>query len=365
MMTKLEDLKHLAFSPLQMNVLRKAEKDGLNLEWLANTNLDYLQMEEIYLCLKYDVDPSSISDPDIPAESMRSLREHLFEMQGVYEDERIKINKQKTKLIILIVSFVLVLYSLIAVVYINRDYISLYFDDINLTLKADKVEIGMSKSFNPSDYIKEYDKRYDLTLPKNKKFEVPGEYTVIYKLSNKVKSIKKKLIVKVIDDIEPVLVLNKTNLTLEYGQNIDLKDYIEKAEDNIDGNLVEKVDYNQIDTSKPGNHVVTYSVKDKAGNHVSVEMSININEKPKVTEKSTNSNIENNVTTNKSNNSNNSNNSKSGQENIPSQFDKFFSGNSIDVYNQANSYAEEIFSSGKVKGFSVNPTGEGFQVSFS
>ena len=86
MMTKLEDLKHLAFSPLQMNVLRKAEKDGLNLEWLANTNLDYLQMEEIYLCLKYDVDPSSISDSDIPAESMRSLREHLFEMQGVYED---------------------------------------------------------------------------------------------------------------------------------------------------------------------------------------------------------------------------------------------------------------------------------------
>ena len=164
---------------------------------------------------------------------------------------------------------------------------------------------------------------------------------------------------KVIDDIEPVLVLNKTNLTLEYGQNIDLKDYIEKAEDNIDGNLVEKVDYNQIDTSKPGNHVVTYSVKDKAGNHVSAEMSINIKEKPKVTEKSTNSNTENNVTTNKSNNS------KSGQENIPSQFDKFFSGNSIDVYNQANSYAEEIFSSGKVKGFSVNPTGEGFQVSFS
>ena len=41
--------------------------------------------------------------------------------------------------------------SLIAVVYINRDYISLYFEDINLTLKADKVEIGMSKSFNPSD----------------------------------------------------------------------------------------------------------------------------------------------------------------------------------------------------------------------
>lgn len=87
------------------------QKRRLNLEWLANTNLDYLQMEEIYLCLKYDVDPSSISDPDIPAESMRSLREHLFEMQGVYEDERIKINKQKTKLTILIVGFVLVLFS--------------------------------------------------------------------------------------------------------------------------------------------------------------------------------------------------------------------------------------------------------------
>ena len=41
--------------------------------------------------------------------------------------------------------------------------------------------------------------------------------------------------------LNQVLVLNKTNLTLEYGQNIDLKDYIEKAEDNIDGNLVEKV----------------------------------------------------------------------------------------------------------------------------
>lgn len=47
-----------------------------------------------------------------------------------------------------------------------------------------------------------------------------------------------------------------------------------------------------------------------------------------------------------------------------SSYNKFFSGNSIDVYNQANEYAENIYNSKKAKGYQIMPTGSGFQVTF-
>ena len=78
-----------------------------------------------------------------------------------------------------------------------------------------------------------------------------------------------------------------------------------------------------------------------------------------------NSNI-NNKNNDNSNSSNPSNNkSNSGTSTNPSQYNKYFSGNSIDSYNSAYSYAESMMNSGKVHGYSVSPDGNGFNVTFN
>ena len=79
-----------------------------------------------------------------------------------------------------------------------------------------------------------------------------------------------------------------------------------------------------------------------------------------------NSNTNNNKNNDNSNSSNPSNNkSNSGTSTNPSQYNKYFSGNSIDSYNSAYSYAESMMNSGKVHGYSVSPDGNGFNVTFN
>lgn len=91
-----------------------------------------------------------------------------------------------------------------------------------------------------------------------------------------------------------------------------------------------------------------------------------------------NSNKNNNTNSSTNNNSSNSsgsasssssqtNNNKtsSGSSSNPSQYNRYFSCNSIDSYNSAYSYAESIMSSGKANGYSVMPDGNGFNVTFS
>ena len=80
---------------------------------------------------------------------------------------------------------------------------------------------------------------------------------------------------------------------------------------------------------------------------------------------------ENNSNTNNKNNDNSnsskssSNKPNSGTSTNPSQYNKYFSGNSIDSYNSAYSYAESMMNSGKVHGYSVSPDGNGFNVTFN
>lgn len=81
---------------------------------------------------------------------------------------------------------------------------------------------------------------------------------------------------------------------------------------------------------------------------------------------SNNSNQRNNNTNNSNSNSSTNNQSHStSKASNPSQYNKYFSGNSIDAYNSAYSYAESVMNSGKVNGYAVNPDGNGFNVTFN
>lgn len=108
-------------------------------------------------------------------------------------------------------------------------------------------------------------------------------------------------------------------------------------------------------------HVKANGLEEK----VTVSIENNLPTSP-ATSNENNSNTNNNKNNDNSNSSNPSNNkSNSGTSTNPSQYNKYFSGNSIDSYNSAYSYAESMMNSGKVHGYSVSPDGNGFNVTFN
>lgn len=68
------------------------------------------------------------------------------------------------------------------------------------------------------------------------------------------------------DETAPVLELTKQRVQVGVNSEVDYLSYVEKAEDENDGNLISTVNYDEIDTSKVGQSEITYTVKDKSGN---------------------------------------------------------------------------------------------------
>lgn len=75
---------------------------------------------------------------------------------------------------------------------------------------------------------------------------------------------KEDVVIK--DEDAPIIKLKIKEIEIMKGDDINYKDYIESVEDKIDGNLIEEVQHEMIDTSIVGEHSIIYSVSDKAGN---------------------------------------------------------------------------------------------------
>ena len=73
-------------------------------------------------------------------------------------------------------------------------------------------------------------------------------------------------IVKEEDKTAPALELTKTRIQVGVNSQVDYQSYIQKAIDEVDGDLISAVQYNEIDTSKTGQYEVQYTVKDESGN---------------------------------------------------------------------------------------------------
>lgn len=367
-----EYYSRIAFDPRQLQIIKDGLDLGLDVDWYANTAFDYLQMEQIFLALKAGVsDPDALNmfcDPEIPYKSMEQLRIQTCKQLGIYEKAAEEVKKKRIIRIGITFVVLVIIVTVSSVAFINRKTIGYYFENIHLELKEEKIKLGMSKPFVASEYIKKYDKEYKLTLPKQKMFNKPGTYTVIYKLSNKVKSVSKHLMIDVYDDVSPVIVLKESAVTVDNGSKLNLKDYIESATDKVDGDLKEKVKYNSIDTNKAGNYTVNYEVDDSAGNHGTCSMSVSVKEKP-VEQPAPSTSSSNNASNNNGSSSNNASSSSGSNSSYSSKpkgnasaYNKFFEGYSIDSYNAACDYADGLKNSGKISGYSVTPTGEGVQV---
>lgn len=88
---------------------------------------------------------------------------------------------------------------------------------------------------------------------------------------------KEDVVIK--DEDAPIIKLKTQEIEIMKGDDINYKDYIESVEDKIDGNLIEEVQYEMIDTSIIGEQSIIYSISDKAGNTSQAILKVTIKEK--------------------------------------------------------------------------------------
>lgn len=78
------------------------------------------------------------------------------------------------------------------------------------------------------------------------------------------------------DTTPPVLELSKKSIIVNVNDQIDYKSYIKEASDDRDGNILDKVTYNPVDTSKKGKQVMTYTLQDESGHEVKKDLTIHV-----------------------------------------------------------------------------------------
>lgn len=81
------------------------------------------------------------------------------------------------------------------------------------------------------------------------------------------------------DKEPPILELKYDKLILYLGDEVDYEAFILEAYDDKDGNLISKVNYKEIDTSKLGLQEIEYSLKDSSGNETKKHIQVTILDK--------------------------------------------------------------------------------------
>lgn len=81
------------------------------------------------------------------------------------------------------------------------------------------------------------------------------------------------------DEIAPEIKLSTNNIEIMEGGDIDYLKYIESVIDDNDGDLLENIIYEEIDTSKIGEQKIIYTVSDSSGNTSQEVIIVNIKKK--------------------------------------------------------------------------------------
>ena len=290
------------------------------------------------------------------------------------ETELLMLYRRKKRKKIIIISIVVVTIAFISVSsflfaykYMNFNYfnseIKMNTDDYEFSNDIFRIASSTSRNVDIEDLIKSYNKEYfELKVSNDKKTKkclmslkngTPGTYQANIILKNEYHTEKSIIKINIYDDIPPVLELSQEIIEINTNDSIDYKSYIIKAEDNIDKLSVEDVIHNEINTAVSGSYVLNYVLQDKAGNETSKDIQVTVKQPVTV-----NNGIVVDSSADESVSRKNNMSSPSDKKEKLSAENKFFSGNSIDSYNQALEYAEK---NGK-NGYEVKPTGEGFQV---
>lgn len=259
---------------------------------------------------------------------------------------------------------------------------------LNLISDVDGIKVDSSNIKGNKFSFKNLVIRYDTFSNKKE-----GSFNITFNTNDpNAKSFTKNI--KVADVSKPVIHLKKKKIKFyvdEY-QTIDFYKYFTYEDNSNIDDLTVMIDSSKI-TQNAGSYDVTIQVYDKAKNTAYAKIKVILKDRsvPKQEEQSNNKaevkSEDNNVSGGSKKNTQNyqnsnkqpkqqlitatwvsatkSNSSASSKVSNPSQFNKYFAGNSIDTYNEALSYAEGMMNSGKVNGYALNPDGNGFNVVFS
>lgn len=284
-------LSTYSYDARQKNQLRLADEKGLDIDIIKDPKYDWEQMREIALAMEFGLNPAPLCNPNISSEAMENIRIHLFENQGVYENAKADIHLKRTRILTIIIVILLLLTSIAAILYAKKDYIMAYYEEIDLVLTDDHITLSYGETFHPIDYVKEYDEKNTITLPKLQKMDQLTDYEYVYEVSNGVKTINKVLIVTVIDNQKPTINLRQEEVTLTQNDIFNPLDYVASVNDNYSKLKKEDITFEgNVDTSHQGKFNFQYILKDSSNNKTTATLNVTVKEKPTTINQSPNTN---------------------------------------------------------------------------
>lgn len=143
----------------------------------------------------------------------------------------------------------------------------------------------------------------------SKKNEIPGNQS-----SNEPEVEQKE---EIIDDESPILELTTDKIIIEINKDINYTEYIKEATDDIDGDLIDKVQYSKIDTSVVGEYEILYFVFDSSNNMAQKLLNVVIVEPSKEEIPEQKEEPNNNAPSNKPSTSNNENKKEENKPSTP------------------------------------------------
>lgn len=170
---------------------------------------------------------------------------------------------------------IIIISVILAIIFLVGAGISylLFFNDpglkLELTDKSVNINLSEIDETDMLDFVEIYtESGTELDVPDISDLNVPGEYTVEYVLKSEEtdEKITKELEINIVDDIAPVLELSTESYELVQNSEFDFRTLITACNDNIDGNLIEKVQITGYDMRIAGMQDVVFTIEDKAGN---------------------------------------------------------------------------------------------------
>ena len=296
---ELNDYKKKGFLPFCIEEIRLAYKARIDPKliekYMNDRDFDNMQLRQIRLGLEKDLDVSAYARTSMPSDEMEQIRLRLWkerESRNLEKEEEEKLEKQKVKgevnktrlqntvSVLRIIMIIGVLALLVGAYLFGSRIYEIWNEDLYIDFTTETAVLEYKEPFVPEDYIKEYSQTDNVMIiyPSFSADEL-GDYTVIYQLSNGLKTIKEELKIRVVDTSSPVIRLKEEEIRLiREKDEFDPEDYIEGVSDNCDPEpkiVISELDWN-LDEQK-----ISFQAFDSSGNKAEAVLRVFIEDKPR------------------------------------------------------------------------------------